>query len=277
MPGEGRRRDLRDFLASKRARVTPASAGLPAGGRRRTPGLRREEVAVLAGVSPTWYQWLEQGRAINVSPQVLDAVARVLCLDEVERRHLYVLAGLNPPPPAGRTHAYCEGLQRLIEAWDPKPATMLDASWNHVAWNQSAGLALSMAQADRNCLMGFFHDPRFRRRERAWRDLAPTVVAAFRAAAAEHPCDHDVHDVVSTLTGTSPDFARLWARQDVQAAGIWINEVDHPVVGTLSFESSQMRLPARPDLTVMLYNPLPGTDTADKIAWLRSTTEDLAG
>ncbi|WP_189650738.1 helix-turn-helix transcriptional regulator [Nonomuraea spiralis] len=274
-PGEGRRRDLRDFLVSRRARVSPASAGLPAGVRRRTPGLRREEVAVLAGVSPGWYQWLEQGREINVSAQVLDAVARVLRLDEAERRHLYTLAGLNPPPPTGHPHAYCDGLQRLIEAWDPKPATMLDASWNHVAWNESARLALDMAQAERNCLVGFFHDPRFRCRERAWQDLAPTVVAAFRAAAAEQPRDHDIHDVVSTLGATSPEFARLWARQDVQAAGIWINEVDHPVVGTLTFESSQMRLPARPDLTMVLYNPLPSTDTADKIAWLRTTAAPL--
>ncbi|NUO98859.1 MAG: XRE family transcriptional regulator, partial [Nonomuraea sp.] len=224
---EGRRQALRDFLTTRRARVSPASAGLPSGGgRRRLPGLCREEVAVLAG--------------------------------------------LNPPPPAAPVNVFCEGLQRLIEAWDPKPATMLDASWNHVAWNESARLALSMEQADRNCLVGFFHEPRFRRGERRWQELAPTVVAAFRLAAAEHPHGHEVHDVVDRLMASSPEFAGLWARQDVQPAGVWINEVDHPVVGALSFESTHMRLPARPDLTVVLYNPLPDTDTADKIEWLRS-------
>lgn len=265
----GRRRELRNFLMSRRARISPAEAGLPAAGRRRTPGLRREEVAVLAGVGPSWYQWLEQGRDINVSPRVLDAVARVLCLDDVERRHLYTLAGLNPPLPGpARTVAYCEGLQRLIDAWGPNPATMLDPYWNHVAWNESARLALGMTGADRNCLVGFFRDRAFRSRVRAWEELAPTVVAAFRAAVSERPGDEGFRAVIRELTRTSPEFAELWARQEVRAAGVLVNEVEHPVVGTMRFEASQLRMPARPDLTVVLYNPAPHTDTADKVRWL---------
>ncbi len=132
-----RRRELREFLMSRRARVTPADAGLPDGGaRRRTPGLRREEVAVLAGVGASWYQWLEQGRDISVSPQVLDSVGRVLRLSNAERRHLYLLAGLNPPErevePEKRD--MCDGLQRLIDTWMPYPAHIMDRYYNGVLY-----------------------------------------------------------------------------------------------------------------------------------------------
>lgn len=269
-----RRSELSDFLRNRRGRITPVEAGLPTGGRRRTPGLRREEVAVLAGVGPSWYQWLEQGRDIVVSPQVLDSVARVLRLDDTERRYLYSLAGLNPPlPEAAPEVTYCDGLQRLIEAWAPHPATMLDRYWNHVAWNESARLALGMPDADRNCLVGFFRHERFRRgesRARSWERIAPTVVAAFRAAAAERPDDVGFREVIDELLRTSPEFAELWSRQDVQELGVVVNEVQHPVVGTLSFESTQLRVPARPHLTVVLYNPLKGTDTSEKVEWLLS-------
>ncbi|MEW2140118.1 helix-turn-helix transcriptional regulator [Streptomyces sp. NPDC005409] len=268
------RPELSDFLRNRRGRITPAQAGLPSSGRRRTPGLRREEVAVLAGVGPSWYQWLEQGRDIAVSPQVLDSVARVLRLDDTERRHLYALAGVNPPlPDAAPGTAYCEGLQRLIEAWEPRPATMLDRHWNHVAWNESARLALGLPGADRNCLVGFFRHQGLRPgggRARSWQQIAPAVVAAFRASAAERSDDEGFREVITELLRTSPEFAELWARQDVRELGVIVNEVEHPVVGALRFESSQMRLPARPDLTVMFYNPLTGTDTSEKLAWLLS-------
>jgi transcriptional regulator with XRE-family HTH domain len=267
--GIARRESLRAFLMSRRARISPAQAGLPAGSRRRAPGLRREEVALLAGVSVSWYQWLEQGRDISVSPQVLDAVARVLRLDPVERRHVYTLAGLNPPPAApGPQPGYCEGLQRLIEAWEPHPAAMLDAYWNNVAWNESARLVLGMGSAHRNCLVGFFRNEEFRRRTHAWQRVAPTVVAAFRAAVSDRLDDAELQGVVRELREASPEFAELWDRQDVQAAGVLVHEVEHPVLGALSFETSQLQVPARPDLTVMLYNPLHGTDTAEKLSWL---------
>ncbi|MFD7003219.1 helix-turn-helix transcriptional regulator [Streptomyces mirabilis] len=268
------RPELRDFLRSRRARITPEEAGLTASGRRRTPGLRREEVAVLAGVGPSWYQWLEQGRNISVSPQVLDSVARVLRLDGPERRHLYALAELNPPlleaPPQV---TYCDGLQRLIEAWEPRPATTLDRYWNHVAWNESARLTLNMADADHNCLVAFFHHAQYRRgkgRSETWEKMAPSVVAAFRAAATGHSDDEGFQEIISELQQTSPEFAQLWARQDVQPLGVVLNEVEHPVVGTLSFESTQLKMPARPDLTVVLYNPVEGTDTEQKVRWLLS-------
>lgn len=161
-----RRRELRDFLMSRRARVSPAQAGLPDGGaRRRTPGLRREEVAVLAGVGASWYQWLEQGRDISVSPQVLDAVARVLRLSNAERRHLYLLAGLNPPAPevAPEVRDMCDGLRRLIDTWMPYPAHIMDPYYNCVMYNDAAGMVLGMRPDNtQNCIIDFFTDPLYR-------------------------------------------------------------------------------------------------------------------
>ncbi|GDY74021.1 hypothetical protein SAV31267_035060 [Streptomyces avermitilis] len=159
-----RLRELREFLMSRRARVTPVEAGLPDGGaRRRTPGLRREEVAVLAGVGASWYQWLEQGRDISVSPQVLDAVARVLRLSNAERRHLYVLAGLNPPAPEPASRDDCEGLRRLIDTWMPYPAHIMDIYYNCVMYNDAAGVVLGMRPENtQNCLIDFFTDQLYR-------------------------------------------------------------------------------------------------------------------
>ncbi|MFI1253637.1 helix-turn-helix transcriptional regulator [Streptomyces netropsis] len=259
---------------SRRARVSPAEAGLPDGGaRRRTPGLRREEVAVLAGVGASWYQWLEQGREITVSPQVLDAVARVLKLTGPERRHLYVLAGLNPPrPESAPDPAYlCDGLHRLIDAWMPLPAHVMDAYWNTIAYNESAALVMGFRpETTQNCLTTFFTDPVYRSRVANWERNAQRVVAQFRAALSERPDDEGFQTIVAELSEESPEFARLWARGDVSDSGQMIKEMDHPLVGTLRFETTPLRVPARPDLTIVMHNPVPGTDTAAKVEWLNS-------
>lgn len=185
-PDLQRRRDLREFLMTRRARVTPAEAGLPDGGaRRRTPGLRREEVAVLAGVGVSWYQWLEQGRDITVSPQVLDAVSRVLRLNDAERRHLYVLAGLNPPLPSAAAAPVSDGLRRLIDAWMPFPAHILDPYWNTITFNEAAGLVFGYGEQDVNCLVSYFTNPIYRARNTTWEANAGFVVAQFRAAVSE--------------------------------------------------------------------------------------------
>ncbi|MEW2518042.1 helix-turn-helix transcriptional regulator [Actinacidiphila alni] len=257
---------------TRRARISPAQAGLPDGGaRRRTPGLRREEVAVLAGVGASWYQWLEQGRDITVSPQVLDAVARVLRLSGPERRHLYVLAGLNPPlPEAAPDTDFCEGLYRLIESWSPFPAHIMDAYWNIVAFNEPAGRVFGFTERDSNCLVAFFTDPVYRGRADTRDSLAATVVAQYRAAASEFPDDEGFRRIVDELAATSEEFAGLWARGDVQPSGQVEKEIAHPLVGSLFFESTQLRLPARPDLTIVMHNPQPDSGTAAKLAWLAS-------
>ncbi|MBH1933168.1 helix-turn-helix domain-containing protein [Streptomyces sp. AV19] len=271
-----RRHDLRRFLMSRRARVSPAQAGLPpGGGARRTPGLRREEVAVLAGVGTTWYQWLEQGREITVSPQVLDGVARVLRLSAVERRHLYVLAGLNPPllesgePP----DSLCPGLRRLIDAWLPNPAHIMDAHWNTVAHNASAALVLGLVPDGRphNWLWHYFTDPAYRSRAANREESARRVVAQFRASCTEQPDASraaELAELVRELSAASEEFARLWEGGDVRPEGQLVNELEHPLVGRLAFESSPLRIPSRPDLTIVVHDPVPGSGTAEKVAAL---------
>ncbi|MFE5834876.1 helix-turn-helix transcriptional regulator [Streptomyces sp. NPDC056488] len=265
--------ELREFLMSRRARVRPAEAGLPDGGRRRTPGLRREEVAVLAGVGASWYQWLEQGRDITVSPQVLDSVARVLRLSPAERRHLYVLAALNPPAleTAPEDRDMCHGLRRLIDAWMPFPAHIMDAYWNTVLYNDAASIVLGMRPGiSQNCLVAFFTDPLYRARAGHWEELAARVVAQFRSACSENPEDEGFRAVVEEARARSAEFAELWERRDVLPGGQNRKEMEHPLVGTLVVEATQLRIPARPDLVVVMHTPLPEADTAAKLEWLVS-------
>ncbi|TVL92071.1 transcriptional regulator [Streptomyces sp. SAJ15] len=268
---------------SRRARISPTDAGLPDGGaRRRTPGLRREEVAVLAGVGASWYQWLEQGRDITVSPQVLDAVARVLRLSATERRHLYVLAGLNPPQPETDLpdpDYLREGLHRLIDAWMPFPAHIMDAYWNTIVHNEAARLVMGYGQpgVSSNCVVAFFTDPVYRARAKSWERIAPWVVAQYRAAWSERPHDEGYAEVVREATELSEEFAELWALGDVRAGGQLVKEMEHPRVGALFFESTQLRVPARPDLTIVLHNPVPETDTAAKLERLMSPEDRRDG
>jgi transcriptional regulator with XRE-family HTH domain len=269
-----RRRELREFLMSRRARVSPAQAGLPDGGaRRRTPGLRREEVAVLAGVGASWYQWLEQGRDISVSPQVLDAVARVLRLSNAERRHLYLLAGLNPPAPevAPEDRDMCDGLRRLIDTWMPYPAHIMDRYYNCVMYNDAAGMVLGMRPENtQNCIVDFFTDPLYRGQSRTWERNARTVVAQFRASCSAAPDDEGFQELLVQLRDKSPEFAELWEQRDIEDAGQIRKELDHPLVGLLAVESTAMKVPARPDLTIVLHTPMPEANTAAKLEWLAS-------
>ncbi|MFJ9818263.1 helix-turn-helix transcriptional regulator [Streptomyces sp. NPDC101151] len=269
-----RLRELREFLMSRRARVSPEEAGLPVGGaRRRTPGLRREEVAVLAGVGASWYQWLEQGRDISVSPQVLDSVARVLRLSNAERRHLYALAGLNPPAPevAPEKRDMCDGLRRVIDTWMPYPAHIMDQYYNCVMYNDAAALVLGMRPGiTQNCLVDFFTDPLYRSRSRSWEENARTVVAQFRAACAARPDDEGYQSVLAEVSAVSSEFAAMWEQRDIEDQGQIRKELDHPLVGLLVVESTVMKVPARPDLSIVLHTPLEEANTAAKLEWLAS-------
>ncbi|MFI6942796.1 helix-turn-helix transcriptional regulator [Streptomyces sp. NPDC050418] len=265
--------ELREFLMTRRAKVTPAEAGLPAGGRRRTPGLRREEVAVLAGVGASWYQWLEQGRDISVSPQVLDSVARVLRMSSAERRHLYVLSGLNPPTleVEGPDGSMCDGLRRLIDAWMPYPAHIMDRYWNCVQYNDAAAVILGMRPEIRqNCLISFFTDELYRSRAVHWEANAEILVAQFRSACSEAPEDEGFQELVEEAKEVSPEFVALWERRDVSPGGVMNKQLSHPLVGALHFESTQLRIPARPDLAIVLHTPLAAADTIRKVEWLVS-------
>jgi transcriptional regulator with XRE-family HTH domain len=261
-----RREQLRDFLRTRRARLTPGDVGMAAVGRRRTPGLRREEVAALAGVGVSWYTWLEQGRDINVSPEVLDAIARALRLTEPERAHLYLLAGLNPPRPAGSpvTDVPAE-LRHLLDAWAPRPAVLQDRYWNLLAVNDSARTVFGYCDSDHNCLVTFFTNLRYRRMQVQWSSVAPGVVAAFRADAARFPGDRGFGRVVAELSAASSEFAELWARHDVGEHVQTVKAVHHPEAGDLLFDTTTLAVADGTDRHVVLYNPRPGTGTAERL------------
>jgi hypothetical protein len=227
---------------------------------------------VLAGVGVSWYQWLEQGRDITVSPQVLDAVARVLKLSGAERRHLYVLAGLNPPleRAVGPELPIGDGLQRLLDGWLPKPANIINRYWDNVAWNHTARELFLYDQSCTNCMVNYFTNELFRGRVSDWEATAARSVAEYRAEAALYPQDAGFAAVVDELIGSSREFAELWARQEVRPAGQTIKEVAHPRVGRVVVESTKLRMPERPDLTIVLHNPVPGTESAAKLEWLAS-------
>ena len=265
------KQEIREFLTSRRARVTPEQVGLASYGSRRVPGLRREEVAVLAGVGASWYQWLELGREISVSPQVLDSVGRVLRLSNAERRHLYVLAGLNPPAPEPAADHGCEGLRRLIDAWMPYPAHIMDKYYNGVLHNDAAATVLGMRPGKRwNCLIDFFTDPMYRSRSRNWEANAATVVAQFRAVCSASPDDEGFQAVLAEAKESSAEFTALWERRDIEDAGQIRKELEHPLVGLLCMESSVMQMPVRPDLSIVLHTPLDEANTAAKLEWLAS-------
>ncbi|MFD1149826.1 helix-turn-helix transcriptional regulator [Saccharothrix hoggarensis] len=256
----GRREQLRDFLRTCRARLTPRDVGLVATGRRRTPGLRREEVAALAGVGVSWYTWLEQGRDITVSADVLDAISRALRLSDLERAHLYLLAGLNPPRVGGARGAeVTPELRRLVDAWTPRPAILRDRYWNLLAINDATRTAFGYDDSDHNCLISFFTNARYRGMHVHWSAIAPVVVAAFRACAAHYPDDPEYGRVVDRLSAVSPEFTELWARHEVAAAGQAVKAVRHPEAGELVFDLTTLSVTDRPDWFLELYNPQPGT------------------
>ncbi|MGI5169120.1 helix-turn-helix transcriptional regulator [Spirillospora sp. CA-253888] len=255
-----RREELRDFLRTRRARLTPADVGMPEAGRRRTPGLRREEVAVLAGVGVSWYTWLEQGRDIKVSGDVLDAISRALRLDGREREHLYLLAGLNPPiAEVAPAVPVTPELQRLLDAWSPRPGYVRDRYWNFLAINDAAREVFGYGDTDHNCMVSFFTNVRYRALHAEWQAAAPGVVGRFRADAARYPDDPEFDRLIGDMLATSPEFAELWARHEVGGESQVRKAIRHPETGDLVFEATRLPLPDRPGHDLVLHNPLPGT------------------
>ena len=206
-----RERELGDFLRSRRAAIDPADVGLPSGPRRRAPGLRREEVALLAGVSVTWYTWLEQGRPINASVDVLEALARSLRLDDAERHHLLTLATRVPGEPVPDVEDAPDALVRLIDSMQPAPAYVLGPRWEYLAWNRAQSLLYPMieqlAPADRNLLWVVFAEPTARELMADWPEQARRILAEFRAGTAGLRTDQKVVALVERLRTASPEFA----------------------------------------------------------------------
>ncbi|MEV0651040.1 helix-turn-helix transcriptional regulator [Phytomonospora sp. NPDC050363] len=264
-----RRAELRDFLRTRRARLSPADVGMPPGMRRRTPGLRREEVAVLAGVGVSWYTWLEQGRDITVSAQVIDAIARALRLGDTERRHLHLLAGLaEPAPRAGASRPVPDELRRVLDGWLPRPAYVIDRYWNFLAVNRAAELVFGFGADDHNCLVTFFTNVAYQATVREWADVSVTMAAMFRAESARHPGDGHFAEIAADLASVSEEFAEVWARHEVADIGPGVKAILHPRVGDLVFENVTLPLPDRPGERLVLHSARPGTGTEERLATL---------
>lgn len=217
---ERTRNDLAAFLRARRERLSPADVGLPSGGRRRTPGLRREEVAALAGVGLTWYTWLEQGRDIGVSAAFLDNLARVLKLDAPERRHLFLLAHDRPPAEPGKTWCVVPPLVMRLMHDLPHAAYVLNLRWDVLAFNAAAEHLFGFdrqAPARRNLLWMLFTDPTLRERFARWDQQAPQMLASFQRDYARASQEADIQALVDELQKASPDFNQWWRQHDVQA------------------------------------------------------------
>lgn len=258
---------LAAFLKDRRTRLDPASFGFS--GRRRTPGLRREEVAQRANISPTWYTWLEQGRGGAPSADVLNRIAKGLLLTEAEREHLFML-GLGRPPEV--RYRGVEGvsprLQRLIDTLDASPAIVRTATWDVVAWNRAARVVLTdysaLPEGERNILRFMFLSPHIRARQHDWKNLARFVVGAFRADAARAGAVSEVAQLVDELCSVSPEFAALWRANDVLSHGDGTKRLKHPELGDIELEYSGFAVDGRPDLSLTVYNPVDSA-VADRI------------
>lgn len=253
------RSELSDFLKSRRARLSPDAVGLPAGGRRRAPGLRREEVASLAGVGLTWYTWFEQGRDIRVSPDFLANVSRALRLDGAERRHLFVLLGQDGAPPPLAPRRASPALQRMLEGLVHYPAYLRTARWDPIAWNQAADRLFGFARRrpeERNFLRLAFTDPEFRERMPNWSVDAPAMVAKFRVDYARYRGDAELDALVKEMTRRSPEFRQFWRRHDVMSSGEGIKTLRVKGKGDMLFEHTSFSVNGEPDLNLLVYAPL---------------------
>lgn len=258
---DGRR--LGSFLRDRRQRLDAAALGF--GGRRRTPGLRREEVAQRANISPTWYTWLEQGRGGAPSPRVLDSLAAALMMTEAEREHLFLVGiGRPPKPHVAAGEGISQRLQRLLDAMTAIPATVATSCWDIVGWNRAATLALTdygaVPPEERNILRRMFLDPAMRASQVDWESVARFLVATFRAETARAGETPRAAAILAELTATSPAFVRFWTDNDVRTTGEGSKTIRHARVGDLSFEYSSFAIDGRPDLKLMVYNPAGAAD-----------------
>ncbi|MEW6257256.1 MAG: helix-turn-helix transcriptional regulator [Pseudomonadota bacterium] len=265
---------LGDFLKDRRQRLDAAALGF--GGRRRTPGLRREEVAQRANISPTWYTWLEQGRGGAASARVLNSLSQALLLTAAERDHLFLLGLGHPPKPdATPQEGISARLQRLLDAFPMIPATVATATWDIIGWNRAAQLVLcdyaALPPSQRNVLRRMFLDPRTRAAQSDWEAVARFLVATFRADTTRVGDTTRARQLVAELSSESAEFARMWNDNDVSTTGEGTKTIRHAKVGEISFEYSSFAIDGRPDLKLMVYNPVAAADQA-KISQLEQST-----
>ncbi|MGV8988737.1 MAG: helix-turn-helix transcriptional regulator [Cypionkella sp.] len=261
---------LGSFLRDRRIRLDPATFGFTVG-RRRTPGLRREEVAQRANISPTWYTWLEQGRGGAPSTDVLDRIATGLMLTEPEREHLFILAfGHRPEARYKGYEGITPRLQHVLDAMPASPALIKTATWDVVAWNEAAAVLLTdyskLAPKQRNILRLMFSEPHVRAAQEDWLNVARFAVGAFRADAARAGASAEITQLVEELSRMSPEFEALWRNNDVAGHGEGVKRLRHPEIGLIELEFSNFAVEGRPDLNMMVFNPA----TSDGASRIRS-------
>lgn len=264
---------LGNFLKSRRARLDPVALGFGST-RRRTPGLRREEVAQRANVSATWYTWLEQGREGVPSADVLERLVKALQLSHAEREHMFLIAQSRPPKigssPASEVSPR---LQRVLDSLEFCPAIVKTSVWDIVGWNHAASIVLTdygvLAPYERNILRLFFCNPGIRARSPYWESQARLVVAAFRLQTARAGSAQQTDALVAELIEMSPDFAAMWQENEVSEYGEGTKHIDHPLVGPLTLEFSTFAVEGHADLELLIYTPA----TADDQARVRSLIE----
>ncbi len=266
-----RRADLADFLRARRGALSPHDVGLISGPRRRTTGLRREEVALLANVSVSWYTWLEQGRPINASVDVIDALAGALLLDGVERDHLLALSGHpgRAPIAPGRDQAP-ESVVRLLDALAPSPAYVLGPRWDFIAWNEPFRVlyphVVALHPDERNLVWVIFGEPSTRQLVGDWEMEARRVLSQFRAESLPVRDDPAVAAMVQRLLTSSVEFAQWWPRHDVGGFESHRRVFHHPSAGRLEFVTQQLIPAGEPDLRVVVHLAIDGDDSTARLS-----------
>ncbi|HYY77584.1 MAG TPA: helix-turn-helix transcriptional regulator [Actinomycetes bacterium] len=259
-PAGERRTELAEFLKARRARILPTDVGLPPGTRRRTDGLRREEVAQLAGVGLTWYTWLEQGRPIRASTQVLDAVGRALRLDGAELEHLYRLADIPVPPSDAAAVAVSPAVQEILDSMEPLPAVLINSRYDvlaaNLAYEDLTWRWSSMPCECRNILWCLFTDPAARRRLLNFDEETRRMVATLRSAFAQHLREPAWTGFIRRLSAASPEFAELWARHEVANPESRVKHILHADAGLLRLRSNSLAVADMPEARIVAYTPV---------------------
>ena len=262
--------ELSDFLKSRRSKILPSQVGLPEGTRRRTPGLRREEVAQLAGIGLTWYTWLEQGRPIHVSTPVVESLSKVLLLDKQERRHLYLLA--NQPLPsdiAGYQGAISLALQHVLDSLTLSPSLVTDQRFNVIGWNKAAcsifGEFSEMNARERNVVWAMFADDKYKQLYVEWDIYAKSLIGRFRSTCGQYIEDSWITQFVGDLKAQSEEFNLWWPLHEIQNNTGLNKQLNHPDVGLLNFEISNFDVSDNSGLKMVVHSPKPDSGTDEKM------------
>jgi transcriptional regulator with XRE-family HTH domain len=278
--GERRRAELGEFLKARRAQLSPDDFGMPPGSRRRTPGLRREEVALLAGVGVTWYTWLEQGRQINASTQVLDAVARTLRLDRVEREHLYRLAEATPLRTECSRKAVPDTIREIVHSLEPLPASLINSRFDILLSNDASEELFwewhTLPCVHKNTLWCCVTEPSARSKFLEYDQQVRYLIARLRSAYSRHIGDQDWEEDIRRLASLSREFAELWARHEVADAEPRTLTYLHPRAGTLSLTVSELEVPDMPEARIVVYTPR-DADTRARMPMTRRTAIPAPG